>query len=163
MHWRQVLGRLNGLSVGPVGASWDAPVPEAYVAQRVINFFEDRRVLFNAYELEVPRHCVDSVQEMRRFLTESLAGMPDDDGLPANLRAMRAACRKFLDTVQRAGGRVIIDDAFRGGLDAWTLFTALGELRAVIGLHLSILAARNKLSINGDLTKILPPSESDEG
>jgi len=158
MKWKQVLSRLTGVSIGPVGASWEAPTPETEIAQTIINFFEDRRVLFNPYELEVPRHCVDSVREMRRFLTDRLAGMPDEEGLPANVRAMRAACRRFLDTVEQNGGRVIIGNAFESGLNAWIFFSALGELRAAIGLHLSILAARYQLSINGDLTKILPPA-----
>ncbi len=162
MNWKQIGSRLTGISLGPVGASWQAPIPEVEIAQRVINFFEDRRVLFNPYELEVPKHCVDSVQEMRRFLTRTLDGMADEHGLPANLRAMRAACRKFLDTVQRHGRKVIINDSFHGGPDAWVFFSAVGELRATIGLHLSILAARNKLSISGDLTKIIPPSDADD-
>ncbi len=38
----------------------------------MIAFLEDRRVLYVPDELEVPSHCVQSVIEIRRCLTEEL-------------------------------------------------------------------------------------------
>lgn len=141
------------------GASWEGSVTEREIAHRVVTYFEDRRVLYNPYHLEVPEHCVESVNEMRSFLTEELTEYHGREGISKNLRAMRAACRKFVDTVQKSGGVIIIDNLFEGGPDAWEFFSALGELRATIGLHLSIIAASHKIDIQGDLEKIVPPED----
>lgn len=160
MNWREILSRLRGFSIMGTGASWEGPVKaERDIAHRVVTFFEDRRVLYNPYHLEVPEHCVESVHEMRSFLTEELTDHREHEGISKNLRAMRAACRKFLDTVQKSGGVIIIDDPFEGGPDAWEFFSALGELRATVGLHLSIIAANHKIDIHGDLEKIVPPED----
>jgi hypothetical protein len=159
MNWRQIVSRLRGFTILGNGASWEPVEAERDIAHRVVTFFEDRRVLYNPYHLEVPQHCVDSVNEIRRFLTETLAHHHNPDGIAENLRAMRGACRRFLDTVQKSGGVVIIDSAFDGGPPAWKFFSAIGELRATIGLHLSIIAANHQIDIHGDLEKIVPPED----
>jgi hypothetical protein len=42
------------------------------VARRVISYLEDRRVLYNPTELEVPQHCIQSVLDIRHFLSHEL-------------------------------------------------------------------------------------------
>lgn len=159
MNWRQLLSRLRGFTIAGTGPSWEPIEAERDIAHRVVTFFEDRRVLYNPSHLEVPEHCVESVNEMRGFLTDTLADHHSTEGIAENLRAMRAACRRFLDTVQESGGVIIIDNSFEGGPDAWKFFSALGELRATIGLHLSIIAANHEIEIHGDLEKIVPPED----
>jgi len=104
MRPSEIAKRLTGFSTPFGGVSWVAPEAEVTVARRVIRFLEDRRVLFNPSELEEPQHCVQSVIEIRRFLTDELGELPDDD-LAAQLGALRAACRKFLDSLRRGDGR----------------------------------------------------------
>jgi hypothetical protein len=149
------LPKITGFTIGPIGVEWEAKPSEKQNAQRVISFLEDRRVLYNAYELEVAGYCVQSVIEIRHFLTQVLTEVKNELGFAQHLRAMRFACRKFLDTIgDSADARDL--DMFRGGLGAWKFALALGDLRTTIGLHLAIIANKFKLGIEGDLASIVP-------
>jgi hypothetical protein len=55
------------------------------VARRIITFLEDRRVLYNPYHMEDPRHCIQSVIEIRQFLTAELSNLSGDEELVQNL------------------------------------------------------------------------------
>jgi hypothetical protein len=81
---------------------------EVSAARRVITFLEDRRVLYAPDSLEVPSHCVHSVLEIRHFLSAELGKLGGNSELAASLRAMRAACRKFLDRVGSRDGRDVV-------------------------------------------------------
>jgi DNA-binding FadR family transcriptional regulator len=74
-------------------------------ARRVIAFLEDRRVLYSPGEMEMPQHGVHSVLEIRRFLSSELGKLDAKSEFAASLRAMRAACRKFLERVGTDGRR----------------------------------------------------------
>jgi hypothetical protein len=115
--------------------------------------------------MEVPSHCIHSVIEIRRFLTSQIADLADDDGICRNLRAMRAACRKFLDTVNDGDGRRPTKDIWRldgGGSSSWIFNSALGELRGVIGVHLAALAVQHGLDVEDKLSTILPAEDNQE-
>ncbi len=63
---------------------------------------------------------------------------------------MRAACRKFLDTVQASDRYDIIRLATHAGHHAsWVFIGALGEMRGVFGVHLMQLAAIRARQIGG--------------
>jgi hypothetical protein len=121
----------------------------------VVAFLEDRRVLFVPSEMEAPDHCVQSVLEIRRFLTNELQALCGGGELEASLRAMRAACRKLMNTV---GGRsdIIAFGAHSGHWASWKFNGALGELRGVFGIHIAQLAGAHGLDVEGDLATILP-------
>ena len=133
------------------------------VAIEIVKELEDRRVLFNDYELEVPHYVVDSVRQIREVLHQKLIAVREDGALSNHLRSMRAACRKFLDAVGDGGThRIIIGNSFQGGPDSWKFFTALGELRAAIGLALSLLMAAYGLTCEEQLARILPADPGKE-
>ena len=69
MKFSEIANRLTGISTPLVGVSWQPTDLEVSAARRVIAFLEDRRVLYAPDELEVPEHCVQSVLEIRRFLS----------------------------------------------------------------------------------------------
>jgi len=121
-----------------------------------VAFLEDRRVLYLPSEMEVPDHCVQSVLEIRRFLTTEISNLDEKTEISASLRAMRGACRKFLDTVQTDEGRIIRFGAECGHYASWTFNGALGEMRGVFGVHLARLAAAYGLSVESDLAAIIP-------
>lgn len=107
MKFKEIASRLTGFSVPVFGVSWNPHEPEIAVARRVLAFLEDRRVLFNPYHLEVADQCVHSVVEIRHFLTEEIGKLSTDSKLADHLRAIRAACRKFLNDMHPASRRVL--------------------------------------------------------
>src|SRR5512135_2532240 len=101
---RDVRRRLTGFSVPVIGAGlqWETVESIRAAAHRVLSFLEDRRVLFTPYWQEEAGHCVESVIEVRRMLTDEIGDLHDDEQLVPHLQAMRAACRQFLDRVAAA-------------------------------------------------------------
>ncbi len=119
------------------GISWNPPEADVSRAWRVVNFLEDRRVLYVPSEMEVPSHCVTSILEIRSFLTDVLDDLPFESELSQNLRAMRAACRKFLHVAAGDEPRILLNGGRRGDWASWVFNGALGELRGVFGIHLA--------------------------
>jgi hypothetical protein len=73
MKFAEIINRLTGISCPIFGISWNPPEAQRAIAQRVITFLADRRVPYNPSEMEVPHHCVESVLQIRTFLTKELA------------------------------------------------------------------------------------------
>ena len=163
MKFSEITTRLTGISCPVFGVQWNPPEADVVVARRLISYLEDRRVLYNPNELEVPAHCVESVLDMRRFLTHELGHGSLATEFDASLRAMRLACRKFLDAVQHDNGRVITYGFERGHYASWFFLSALGELRGVFGIHLTRIAAQHGLDVEEPLASILPASSEGDG
>jgi hypothetical protein len=72
MKFSEIANRLTGISTPFDGASWQPAEMEIAAARRVIAFLEDRRVLYETGEMEVPSHCVHSVIEIRHRLSDEL-------------------------------------------------------------------------------------------
>lgn len=156
MKFREVVSRLTGLSSPVFGVSWEPPEAHCAIARRVLAFLEDRRVLYSPSEAECPSHCVHSVVEIRHFLTQELGALPAKSELAQSLSAMRAACRKFMDSVQADEGRIIQYGASQGHYASWVFISALGELRGVFGIHVAALAAGYGLDVERELAAIVP-------
>lgn len=158
MKFKEVLGRITGFSVPVFGVSWNPPEPENLAARRVLSFLEDRRVLYNPHCLEVEGQCVQSVLEIRRFLTEEIGRLADGSKLADHLRGIRAVCRKFLDDLRdpRFGGRGLPTS------HEARFFTVLGELRGGIRLHVAAIAVMHGLDVKGDLASLLPQENADD-
>ncbi|MCI0663329.1 MAG: hypothetical protein L0220_19875, partial [Acidobacteria bacterium] len=105
MKFDEMLNRVTGISSPVFGVSWSPPELERNIARRVIAFLEDRRVLYDPFRIEIPEHCVTSVVEIRKFLTDELMQLDSEKEITQTVRAMRSACRKFL---QRVGADVDI-------------------------------------------------------
>ena len=155
MKFKEIAKRLTGFRSPLFGVSWNPPESETNVAKRVIAELEDRRVLYNPSEMELPDHCVQSVIDIRRMLSAELGLLNNESTLSNSLRAMRAACRKFLDTVG-ADERIIRFGAHAGHFASWQFNGAIGELRGVFGVHLAQIAAQHGLDIEDQLATILP-------
>lgn len=153
MKWKEAANRLNGLSIASVGVQWTPKPMDSEVARRLIRFLEGRRVLYNDYAFEEPGHCVQSVLDIRRFLTEEITRLTDESDLLTPLRVMRAACRKFLDSMQQDRDRRI---RLHPGMDSFGFYSALGELRGAIGPQVAVLAASYKIDVENDLARTLP-------
>jgi len=156
MNFKDIASRLTGISTPFFGASWKPSETDRSIVRRVITFLEDRRVLYSPSELEMPAHCVESVLQIRGFLIAEIEKLDEKADLTASLRAMRAACRKFLNTVQADEGRIIHFGADTGHYANWTFNSALGEMRGVFGIHIARLAAAYGVDVENDLAAILP-------
>ena len=163
MKFQEALSRITGFSVPVFGLQWNPPEAERAVAHRVLAFLEDRRVLYVPSEMEAPSHGVQSVLRIREFLTSELGKRTGDGQLTQSLRAMRAACRKFLDAVGPEDGPIVRHGFDHGHYASWEFNQALGELRGVFGIYIAILAATHGLDIEAGLAAILPGRDEDEG
>jgi hypothetical protein len=101
MKFDELKERLTGISCPFFGISWNPPQAERTIARRIIRFLEDRRVFFAPYHWEVFDHCVHSVLEIRKYLTEELQNIPEESNLLSYAKAMCIACRTFLDHTQQ--------------------------------------------------------------
>ena len=117
-------------------------------------------MLYNPSEMEIPEYCVMSVIDIRRMLSIELGDLGEQSSLGKSLRAMRAACRKFLDKVQ-ADERIVRFGAQRGHYASWEFNGAVGELRGVFGVHLLQIAAQYGLDVEEDLSSIIPIQDDD--
>lgn len=158
----RALRRLTGISAPIGGLQWQYREPDRAVAVRVVTYLEDRRVLYAPSDVEIPQYCIDSVLDIRHFLTTELGSVEDHPNIADTLRALRAAARKFLDTVgpyaEQHRNQAIW--AWQGTPD-WVFNQALGELRGVYGVHLALLAERYDIRIESDLATILPTDQDD--
>jgi len=162
MKFKEVLTRLTGVSCPVFGVSWNPPEAEIAVARRVLAYLEDRRVLYRPYDMEVPRHCVESVVQIRRFLTDEIAKLDTGKEISQTLKGMRAACRKFLDESHGSPGPGFgfHRPRFNGPWDDH-FSDALGELRGIFGIHVARLAAEYGLDVEDELASILPARDED--
>jgi hypothetical protein len=160
MGYKEVLNRITGFSTPVFGISWKPRKPEVVTARRVLAFLEDRRVLYNPYHVEVADQCIQSVLEIRRFLTDVVGQLDGNSKLAEHLRAIRAACRAFLDE-NAPGSRRVLHPSWAGPFES-SFFTALGELRSAIGVHVAAIAVMHGLNVEANLASILPPAKDDD-
>jgi hypothetical protein len=150
--FRSIVPRITGISTPVFGVSWEPPQSERQLIRKLMTFLEDRRALYNAYNLEVPEWVTESVLKIREQLTDILGILPEESMAVPPLKAMQAACRKFLDQTGQLH--------HRGGLlygpDGETFFTALGELRGVFGIHIAQLCVSYRVNLGSQLEAILP-------
>jgi hypothetical protein len=138
MKFKEIVSRITGFSTAVFGLSWNPPEPEVTTARRVLTFLEDRRVFRNVIWRDDVESCVQSVLKIREYLTTELGNLASKSDLEQSLRAMRAACRKFLD---RAQGLVPQKKRAVGNLPSHqgAIFNnALGELRGVFGMYIRV-------------------------
>ena len=155
--FKDVAAKLTGISTPFGGLSWQSSETERKIAKRVINFLEDRRILYNPGELELPQHCISSVVEIRHFLTEKIAELGEDSELVKNLKTMRLACRKFLDSAQpfERDHKLPLTHV---DYNVLVFCSALGEMRGTFGMCLAQILLSYELDIEEDLATILPAS-----
>lgn len=163
MKFSEIANRLTGISSPILGVSWQPGELEVSAARRVVAYLEDRRVLYAPDELEVPSHCVHSVLELRRFLTSEIGKLDGGSEFAASLRAMRAACRKFLERVGVDGDeRTVLYANQQGHWASWTFYSALGEMRGTFGVHLARIAAQFQIDVEDKLAVIIPEKDSED-
>jgi hypothetical protein len=154
---REILNRITGIDTPLGGVQWTPAVLDIDVARAVINFLEDRRVLYEEYAWEVPEHCVDSVTKIRQFLTDQISREGVGPGFENSLRAMRAGCRQFMSVMQRLERHGAGTAPYQGAFNQ-----ALGALRRDVGMQVAIIAVRFDIPVEEPLVWALPPDPRDD-
>jgi hypothetical protein len=153
IDFKKIAKSLTGFSTPIFGVSWNPPESDRGIVRKLMIFFEDRRALYNPYNMETPAWVIESVLEIRKKLTDVLATLDENSDISLHLRAMRAACRKFMDeTENQKRGKY----PYSGNT-----FTALGEMRAIFGIHIAQLCVKYGIDVEGDLVTILPVEDED--
>ncbi len=154
MIFNEIKERLTGISCPIFGISWNPSQTKRTKATQIITFLEDRRVLYNYLYQECPNECIESVIEIRKFLTEKMQDLAPDSNLYCYLKAMRMACRKFSD--------YHFGHINNNGTSGWEFHSELGKLRGTFGIMLAQMAVTYGVDIKDELASILPEKESKE-
>jgi hypothetical protein len=150
--------RVTGISTPFGGLQWSDPGPsERETVRSFLVFLEDRRVLYNPFDLEVPNQVDHSIHEIRHQCTEALRRLGERAFAAVPIRAIREACRRFHDDANTQF-RFFDDERMHVNM-APGFFMALGALRATIGQQVALLAGHYDLDIEGDLASVLPKPE----
>jgi Family of unknown function (DUF6650) len=149
--------KLKSLTFSIFGASatWEVTKENKAMAQKIIHFLEDRRLLFGprGYNPYDPVYCLESARQIRAYLGEQLQAGNPGQRLTQAIQEMRRACRRFID---KAGPEAI---NFRQERDRFLV--AVAELRTTFGFYIAALASKYGLALDDDLAGILPP-EADQ-
>ncbi|WP_432871830.1 DUF6650 family protein [Microbispora rosea] len=142
------------MSLPGFGIQWQKTSTDRKIANEVIAFLEDRRLLFGDRHVDDEGDCVHSALQIRTFLTEQLRRDGVGRELRQILKAMRATCRNFVDAAG-PGGRNFGYHMGPTGANRFGL--ALGDLRSRMGFYIAAIATQYKIEIDEDLSTILPP------
>jgi len=118
-------------------------------------YLAGQRALHYPYDKEIGSFIVQSILDISERLTRDIEALSTDSLLRKILRAMQAACRKFLDENQSPS-------AGYGGPYQAQLYCTLGELRALLGIHIARIAFTYDLQVDASLGEILPPEPEQE-
>jgi hypothetical protein len=152
MKHKNILKHITGISTPIFGIQWAPPTFDKDVAQGVITFLEDKRVLFNSMHMESANHCVTSVQNIRQELTRFLQSLGDKNSpLGKKIKAMRLAARHFIDKV---GGQGF--PKFDTTIQTSILERELFKLREKFGKHIAEIAISYGHDVENDLAVIMP-------
>jgi hypothetical protein len=149
ISFRDLASRITGISMPIFGVSWNPPESERAIVRETFVFLEDRRVLYNDFALEVDAEVAQSIMMVRSELTAALKRLPPLSEATASLKAIRAACREYLDSNTRGKARRL---GFSG---------ALARFRTIVGIHVAYLAVKYGIDIDGDLSRVIPPEFRD--
>jgi len=161
------LRRVNSVTTPVGGLSWTPPSSEREEIRKLVVFLEDRRALFDPYNVEAVALVEHSVQEIRAELTKVLQTVGEASRAGELLRTMRAACQRYLSRAS-----VFRDEPYwhrrpryhgGPGLDEADddFIMALGELRGVFGTCLGQIASSYEIKVHGQLAELVPAADQD--
>jgi len=152
---REMAARLTGILTPMGGINWKPPVDERDKAQRLLVYLAGQRALHYPYDREIGTFVVQSILDTSEQLARDIKALSMDSLLRKILRAMQAACSKFLDENQSPS-------AGYGEPYQAQLYCTLGELRSLFGIHIARIAFAYDLEVDVCLEDILPPEPEQE-
>lgn len=105
---------LNGFSVAWGGLSWDNNITSKEYFEKLLFYLESKRILVNPFSMEEKTQCIESVLEIKHFLTELPIEVEFTKEERDFLRTMIRACNCYLDNVKkRSVPRILYQDENR--------------------------------------------------
>ena len=154
-HWnlkgRDLISRLIGIETPIGGIDWKPPLEDQQKARQILADLAQQQILWDTCDIAIGSFVTQAILDFRDKLHNELQGLSYHSTLLEGLHAMLAACKKFLE----------INQSPRSGYGSpyeAQLHSTLGELRALIGIHIARLACAYDLEVATDLEGILPPS-----
>ena len=148
--FKEIASRITGISIPVFGVSWTPPESEREIVRETLIFLEDRRALYNDFAHELDHEVSQSVLAIRSELTATLRRLPENSEAAPCFKAMRAACREYLDNARPR--------SFGG---PFSFMTELGKLRAMIGVQVAYLAVKYGIDVDGELVRVIPAEMRD--
>ncbi len=152
--------KFKGLSVFGVGASWEITNTDRDAVRAFLAYLEDRRALYVPTQLEVEGDVRWSVEDIRKRCTEALGKLGEGSSATPHVRAIRQACRRYMTHERPEYPNLMPRGPEISHQAGWLI--ALGELRAIVGFHIGVLAAAYDIELEDELAGIVPLLE-DEG
>ncbi|EOB3604668.1 TPA: hypothetical protein I7680_21645 [Vibrio vulnificus] len=151
MRFDRILKNITGLSCPLFGIQWNAPTDEVKLAEGIITFLEDKRVLFNPIDMEDANHCVMSVGEIRTEVTRTIQTAGANAPLAKSLRRIRSACHAFQNEIGSSQFSQLDIPVQKSILER-----ELFKLRDKVGLSLAEVSAAHGLDVKDALATIIP-------
>lgn len=153
ISFKKIINSITGISTPVFGISWNPSESDRDIVRKLFLFIEDKRVLYYPYNMEIPHYVVESILEIRKYLTNEILNLSEKSEILPHFRALRATCRKYLDIQDNVSNR-----RFRMAKDE---MLALGELRASFGIHIARLSVKYGIDVEDELEIILPIEDID--
>ena len=138
----KMLKRLSGLSTPLFGISWLPAPSEIDIAERLITFLSDRRILFGVLANENLNYAAKSIIKIRERLTCDLQELDGRSWLSKSLERMRQSSRLYLD----------VDQSTTGSLDySKCMHLEIMRLRKVFALEIGQISCRYGIDLSEDM------------
>lgn len=155
MLFSEIMSKLTGISCPVFGVSWNPSVSQRTVARKIITYLEGKRVLYEDLNDEFACSCVESVLEIKDFLTNQISDVKENSELETYVRGMRTACNTFLSKchLERENKCAY---CHAGTIENMMFTIALGRLRASFGVMIGQIAKAFGVDVEDSLAQIIP-------
>lgn len=144
-----------GFGFWGLNLNWALPASDHEVVRAFVVQLEDRRALYNPYNVEVEGDVSWSVKGIREFASTALEKLSPDSPAAFAVSSIRRACRRYDETSRNEFPNVMRTDGNAG----WLI--ALGELRSTVGYHLRQLERAYGIDVESELASIMPSINED--
>jgi len=155
MVFSDIISRLTGISCPIFGVSWNPPANQRAIAKKIITYLESKRVLYEDLKDEFACSCVESVLEIKGFLTNQISDINENSELENYVRGMRNACNTFLSKCHVEKEKRCVY-CHPGTIENMMFTVALGQLREAFGIMVGQVSKAFGIDVEDLLAQIIP-------
>jgi hypothetical protein len=127
---------------------------ERDIAREIMVYMEDKRIFYTQDLFRNPEHAIESILQMREVLTGAIYKTDNYSQLDDDLRAMRAACRDFLQSTHNLKYVKHTYLTLANEKERKQFVAAMQAMRAVFLPRLSSITTRYNLKVEEDLQRL---------